>query len=286
MIADLSFVEEWRFSLHPGVRSWQAWWYGPSWLRRAYLRLCDWVSPVSNEGWKRNVTLSNSEWTAQRIRQKYGLESQVLYPPVEGNFPSVPFGERENGFVCLGRITPEKRVDAIINILSRVRERGHNVHLHILGGFDASSYALKVKALAEQNQAWVRLEGWAVGDAKKRLLTCHRYGIHARENEPFGIAVAEMVDAGCIVFVPSGGGQVEIVNHPALLFEDESDAADKIEAVLTDPRRQELLRHHLQQNRARFSPGSFQSQIVRVVMDFLNEAKIAACNCSPPTPEL
>ena len=271
MIADFSFVEEWRFSLHPGVASWKKWWYGPSPIRHLYLALCDWISPVSPEVWKRSVVLANSDWTAGLMREKYGIESRTVYPPVEGDFPPMPFSDREKGFVCLGRISPEKRVDAIIEILSRVRERGHNVHLHILGGFDDSPYSARVKKLAHRNKDWVILEGWAVGQRKKELLAGHRYGIHGRENEPFGIAVGEMVNAGCIVFVPNGGGQVEIVDHLALVFKDEADAVEKIAAVLTSNAEQETLRNHLRQSANRFSTESFQAQMRQVVEDFLKE---------------
>jgi len=276
MIADFSFVEEWRFSLHPGVRSWKRWWYGRSPVRWVYMAVRALVSPSNPEGWRRNVTLSNSDWTASLMRQKYAMESQTLYPPVDRAFPQIPFAERENGFVCLGRISAEKRVDAIIEILSRVRQRGHNVHLHILGGFDESPYARMVKVLADRNRDWVSREGWAIGDRKKQLLACHRYGIHGRENEPFGIAVGEMVNAGCIVFVPNGGGQVEIVNHPALVFRDEADAVHKIEAVLDHDAEQMNLRHHLQQHANRFSVESFQKQIQKAVEEFLEERKAVA----------
>jgi glycosyltransferase involved in cell wall biosynthesis len=271
MIADFAFVEEWRFSLHPGVRSWKRWWYGRSPIRRVYMSACAMASGASPNGWKCNLTLANSDWSANLMRQKYGVESQTLYPPVEDDFPQAPFSERDNGFVCLGRISPEKRVDAIIGILSRVRERGHNVHLHILGGVDDSRYGATVKSLADQNRDWIFLEGWAIGEGKKHLLASHRYGIHGRQNEPFGIAVGEMVNAGCIVFVPNGGGQVEIVNHPALVFKDEADAVDKIEAVLKSSAEQENLCNHLRQSAKRFSPESFQTQIRQVVKDFLKE---------------
>jgi glycosyltransferase involved in cell wall biosynthesis len=269
MIADFSFVEEWRFSLNPSLRSWKRWWYGSSPLRRLYLALCARVYPFNPASWKQNVTLANSAWTAGRLQEKYGLESQVLYPPVESDFPLVPFEERDNGFVCLGRVVPEKRVDVMIEILSRVRQKGHDVHLRILGGLDDSPYGKQVKRLADQNRAWITLEGWAIGERKKHLLATHRYGIHGRENEPFGIAVGEMVSAGCIVFVPSGGGQVEIVDHPALIFNGENDAVEKIEAVLTSNAAQEELRHHLRQNAHKFSPESFQIKIRQVVKDFL-----------------
>jgi hypothetical protein len=37
--------------------------------------------------------------------------------------------------------------------------------------------------------------------------------------EPFGMAPAEMAAAGCIVFVPNDGGQIEIVNgDPRLVY--------------------------------------------------------------------
>ncbi len=273
MIADFAFVEEWRFSLHPGVRSWKQWWYGASPLRRLYIQLCGLINGARPGGWKRNLNLANSDWSAKLLSEKFGVESLTLYPPVESDFPLVPFADRDNGFVCLGRISAEKRVDAIIDILSRVRARGHDVHLHILGGVDDSPYGMRIKSLAEQNREWVFLEGWAVGDEKKRLLASHRYGIHGRENEPFGIAVGEMVNAGCIVFVPKGGGQVEIVDHPALVFRDDADAVDKIDTILRTGTGWDALRGHLMQHANRYSAANFMAQIQKIVKDFLPKEK-------------
>lgn len=272
MIADFAFVEEWRFSLHPGVRSWKQWWYGASPLRQLYLFACGRINGAGVDGWKRNLNLANSDWSAKLLREKFGVESQTLYPPVESDFPSVPFSERDDGFVCLGRISAEKRVDAVIDILSRVRQRGHVIHLHILGGADDSPYGLRIKSLAEQNRDWVFLEGWAVGEGKKKLLAGHKYGIHGRENEPFGIAVAEMVNAGCVVFVPKGGGQVEIVDNPALVFHDDADAVDKIDTILKLPHPEAPLESRMEVQ-SRFSSQNFVVQIRQIVKNFLEEEK-------------
>src|ERR1035438_1684362 len=174
MIADFAFVDELRFSLHPGVRSWKQWWYGRSPLRQLYLYICGIVNGASPGGWKRNLNLANSHWSARLLRDRFGVESQTLYPPVENDFPQIDFAKRDNGFVCLGRISAEKRVDSIIEILSRVRQSGHDIHLHILGGVDVSPYGKRVKSLAERNHEWVFLEGWAIGDEKKKLLARHR----------------------------------------------------------------------------------------------------------------
>jgi glycosyltransferase involved in cell wall biosynthesis len=240
-------------------------------VRRLYLAVCNWISPVSPDYWNRNVVLANSDWTAGLLREKYGIEPRTLYPPVGGDFPSRPFLEREKGFVCLGRISPEKRVDAIIEIISRVRQRGHSVHLHILGGADDSPYGTMVKKLAARNKDWVFLEGWTMGQAKQELLAGHRYGIHGRENEPFGIAVAEMVNAGCIVFVPKGGGQTEIVNHPDLTYESDVEAVAKIDAVLAQEVKQEKLCEYLRAGSDRFSVKTFVEAMRGVIAEFVKQ---------------
>ena len=71
-----------------------------------------------------------------------------------------------------------------------------------------------------------------------RLISTHRYGLHAMEAEPFGMAVAELLSGGCIPFVHDGGGQVEIVDHdPRLIYNSVADAAGKISS---DPARPSL----------------------------------------------
>jgi glycosyltransferase involved in cell wall biosynthesis len=271
LIADFAFVQAWRFELNPELRDHRPWWYGDTPVRKAYLALCRAIAPPSPNAWAGSLVLANSHWTAQMLHRRLGIEAGVLYPPVSGSFPQIPQEERENGFVWVGRVVPEKRVEAAIEILERVRERGHEVHLHILGGLDGSAYGRKIAELCRQNAAWIFPEGYVAGERKKLLMAGHRFGIHSRANEPFGIAPAEMVKAGCIVFAPNGGGQVEIINHPALIYEDEEDAVKKIEAVLAAPALQESLRSHLAQGAERFSIPTFTSQIREFVFQVLRE---------------
>jgi glycosyltransferase involved in cell wall biosynthesis len=83
-----------------------------------------------------------------------------------------------------------------------------------------------------------------------------------------------MVKGGCIVFVPNGGGQTEIVNHPALIYEDDDDAVRKIETVLAGAALQESLREHLSQAAQRFSIENFKTVILHVLGRFLREKRI------------
>jgi len=137
---------------------------------------------------------------------------------------------------------------------------------------DKSDYARKIRALAEQFRDWVVLEGWTFGDRKRDLLAGHRFGINACQSEAFGVAVAEMVLAGCVVFVPNGGGQVEIANDPALIFSSEDDAVEKITAVLASDAEEERLRAHLQRTAKAFSVENFMESMRKVVREFLGNS--------------
>ena len=272
-IADFSFVPEWRTALHPALRDHKSWWYGDSFLRRTYLGFCRWVSGEKLEGWKKDLILANSDWSARLMGDYYGIQAPTLYPPVTDDFLPCSYEERESGFVCAGRMVPEKRVHTIIEILHRVRRRGNDVHLHIIGERDGSGYVRTLEKMALKNPEWLFLEGRLSGQEKKTLMARHRFGLNACENEAFGIAVAEMVKAGCIVFVPNGGGQVEIVDHPDLIYQNVDDAVQKIEAVLENSARQTALREHLARQGERFSIERFQAGIRAAVAEFLRESK-------------
>jgi glycosyltransferase involved in cell wall biosynthesis len=275
-IGDFAFVREWRLVLHPSLQNYRRWWYGDSPVRNAYLAFCNLVSKANPDAWKRNVTVANSDWSAGCLRQEFGIEARTVYPPVAEQFATVPWEDRENGFVCIGRVVPEKRMDAIIELLGRVREDGCDIHLHPLGGIDDSPYGQTLKQLCAKHHDWVFPEGLVFGRRKKELMARHRFGINACENESFGIAVAEMVKAGCIVFVPNGGGQTEIADHPALIYESDDDAVRKIEAVLADSTLQTKLRTHLAQGAQRFSVGNFRQSIRKVVDEFLRGREICS----------
>ena len=187
-------------------RGLRGWFYQNSPWRRFYLNLSKTLSNLTEEGIKKNLTLVDSDWTGQLTSEVYGMKSTTVYPPVPSNYPQVNWEDREDGFVCIGRINSEKRIDKIIEILEEVRKRKKEIHFHIIGKIHDLKYARNVNQLLRKNQDWIFMEGEVASDRKIELVAKHKYGIHGRINEPFGIAPAEMVKAGCIVWVASGGG--------------------------------------------------------------------------------
>lgn len=240
--------------------------------RALQIRLRPWrvISGFSFERMLQNISLANSDWTQAHFTRAYGVPAQTLYPPVMWNLSDIPWAERENGFVCIGRISGEKRYEDIIAILAAVRARGHSIHLHMIGALREPridlSYYQRVVSLVAENSAWVTLHENISRAQLERLVGQHRYGIHAMQDEHFGIAPAEMVRAGCIVFVYNNGGQVEIVgNQERLRYCSNEDAVEKISAVLEDERAQNELRAALGKRADLFSPERFMRELQSIL---------------------
>ena len=171
--------------------------------------------------------------------------------------------------MCIGRISPEKELEKIIDILTEVRTQRWPVHLHIIGAHDNSGYYERVRQRVHQNASWVFLNENLSREELAHLVTQHRYGIHGMAEEHFGMAVAEMVEAGCIVFVPRGGGQMEIVaGEERLLYKTPAEAIAKITRTLSDAGEQTALRSYLATRKELFSTELFVRRIQEIVRSF------------------
>jgi glycosyltransferase involved in cell wall biosynthesis len=251
-------------------------WYHVKPALDAYYALCDRVAPLTRAGVIGNLSLVNSDWTGRLMVRWYGdVPTRTLYPPVAGDFPSVPWEARSNGFACIGRIAPEKNLDRIFDIVGAVRRHLPDAHLHLIGTDGGSAYSRRILARAERERAWVTYHRGLRRQALAELVSRQRYGIHGMTDEHFGMGVAEMVRAGCIVWVPDDGGQVEIVGDERLTYHRDEDAVAKIVPVISDPARQALLRQHLAARGPRFSSARFTAELLEVVDEFLRRRREA-----------
>lgn len=247
------------------------WYHQPKAALAAYYALADRMAGFSPARMKSNATLVNSNWTGEQVRHLLGGSPRTLYPPVADPGGGRAWTERAPDFLAVGRIAPEKEYEKVMRIVARVRAHGHDAKLTIVGTWDRHSarYLAGLQSQARSLGDWVRFRENVSRAELRDLMGSHRYGLHGMREEHFGMAPAELVRAGAVVWVAAGGGQVEIVGgEPALIYRSEEDAAAKIAAVLSDPPAQERLRQALAARAAGFSTERFMREIREVVEDF------------------
>lgn len=210
------------------------------------------------------TVVTNSEWTADVVERLYGRRPDVLYPPVDPIPDPYPWTEREDGFVTVGRLAPDKRTLDAIRIVEGVRARGHDVHVHVVGTASPTyrAYVERVERMAAARN-WVRLERDVGRDRLEHLLRTHRYGLSAKPDEHFGMVVAEYVAAGMVAFAPDSGGQTDVLDgRDDRLFASVTDAVDTIDAGIRRGVSPQL-------SRDRFDRDRFHREIRRLVRDRL-----------------
>jgi glycosyltransferase involved in cell wall biosynthesis len=235
------------------------------------------ISNFSEAQISKNLSIANSYCVADVVKKTYGVDSKIVYPPVVIDVPNIPWSEKEEAFICSGRIVKPKEPDRVIKILKLVRERGFDIKLHITGGGGGIyewQYTNLIKKLVSENSSWITVhENLPYKEYIKILAKC-KYGIHYKK-EPFGISIAEMVKAGAIPFVRKEGGQVEIVgqSNEELFFNNEEEAVNKIVDVLSSFNKQSKLVQSLSEQQNLFSTQKFISEIREVVSTYL-ETKV------------
>jgi len=245
------------------------WYHGPPLALNSYYRFADWLSDMSAEGIRQNLTLVNSDWTGRLVRERHGIEPMTLYPPVHSRFVDMPWAQRINGFLSLGRISPEKQIHRVIDILALVRKRRPDVSLHLVGTLGQGSYGGEIAKRVDSEGAWLSRDNNLSRAELLDLIPTYRYGIHGMLEEHFGMAPAELVSAGCIVFLPNGGGQVEIVGRePRLVYTDVKEAAESILYVLEHPEEQSALRRRLAERKAAFATERFIQTVRELIEGF------------------
>lgn len=257
--------------LRPRPRVDLRWYHPPQGGMNLYYALADRIADFSLDRLKDNLTLVNSDWTGERVSQLLGITTRTLYPPVVDPLPGLLWENRRHGFLAIGRISPEKEYERVMRILARVRERVPELTLTIVGTSDRHTrgYAQSMASLAQSLGSWIQLRDNLTRDEVRALMASHRYGIHGMREEHFGMAPAELARAGVIVWVPRGGGQMEVVGHePALQYESDDDAVQKISATLASASEQQRLREKLASISEQFSTARFMQQVQTIVNEF------------------
>lgn len=218
---------------------------------------------------------SNSKYVHERLKAFYGdFHDTIFYPPTtyEPEVSAEVPPRDPMRVICLGRISPQKRVTDIIDVVERARALSRkDITLTVAGPCGNGEYATRVKHLVEA-RPWITLIDGVFGKAKDDLLRSGCFAVHARRDEEFGIAVTEYLKAGLIPVVPNEGGSCEVVDKPELSYSTNEDAAAKLARLVSDNAFAEAMRSHCQSRALEFSRSEYEKRQGEILDKILSEA--------------
>ncbi len=185
----------------------------------------------------------NSLFTKKVVDEGLGIDSTVIYPPVDIT-PLKPL-KKENIILGVGRFSQllqEKRQDVLIDAFGRLLEKSSfkNWKLILAGGSEigAKDYVNRLRKLAEslpveiiENLPFKRLVS-LYGQAKI-FWSASGYGVDEERDpqkvEHFGISTIEAMAAGAVPLVVGKGGPKETVQEgeSGYLWETEDELSEK-----------------------------------------------------------
>ena len=142
--------------------------------------------------------IANSTFTAKRIAKYWRRSSEVLHPPVsvnrfEWNKP------REDFYLCVCRLVPNKRVDLLVRAFNRLR-----LPLLLVGDGVEKAFLEKIAGPTVQILGYQSME--KVADLMSKCRAFVYAGV-----EDFGIAPVEAMAAGAPVIALAKGGVLDTV---------------------------------------------------------------------------
>ncbi len=210
-----------------------------------YLRMIDYAAAQ-----RPNAYIANSQYTRTRIKSYYRRESTVVYPPIDTTYFTPHFappsgeasrGRPQNYFLCVGRLTREKRFDHAIGVAEKL-----GLNLVIVGS--GSDY----KRLNDLSGKHTTFVGKVSREELREFYRSARAFIQPGV-EDFGMAAVEALACGTPVIALGEGGVTEIVR-------------DGVHGILAKDSRPEALAEAIRQFiriEKAFYPANLQKRALR-----------------------
>ncbi len=207
--------------------------------------------------WDRNAArradlyIANSQEVRQRIKRCYGIDAQVVYPPVDvDRFCPSERGER---LLVVSRLLPYKRVDVVVDAATRA-----GVTLDIVGDGPARE---DLRGRAGPTVAFH--DRLSDAEITRLMESCRAFCLPGRED--FGITPIEAQAAGKPVVAFASGGALETVEDGVTGVFFRSHEVDDVLDAISRCDRLETPPSAIAASARRFSRETFRASLVAVV---------------------
>ena len=205
--------------------------------------------------------ISNSKYTADRIKRCYGREAKVIYPPVDVN-KFIAESKKEDFYLTASRLVCYKKTDLIVDAFTKMPDK----KLIVIGD---GKLKAKVAKMATPNITFL-----SHLDFEK----FHYYMRKAKAfvfagEEDFGITMVEAQACGTPVLAYNKGGAAEIVRdeQTGLLFNEQ-----KAHSIVDVVKRFEKISYlfsasAIRENADRFSQDVFDEEFTKFIKKSISE---------------
>lgn len=227
-----------------------------------------------------NWIIANSYFTKTYIDKCFGIESKVIYPPVD--IKSIHPATKEKLILSVGRFSSKqlhpKKQEVLIEVFKEVYKKEPQWRFILVGQAkrEDSKYLRNLKKIARGHAIKI-IENLSIEKLRdlysKASIYWHATGFgedeakYPQKMEHFGIATVEAQAAGAVPIVIDRGGQKEIVTDSknGRLFSTKSQLYEITLDVINDKKQLQKLSEGAIKNSRRFSQEVFLREYEKII---------------------
>jgi alpha-1,2-mannosyltransferase len=217
------------------------------------------LSYLRNKVHKIDIFICNSEYTKKAIKEKWGKDAIVVYPPVD--IEKIKPASKENLVVTVGRFVKGKNYETVLEVARLLP----TINFMIIGRKQDPNYFEKLRILKPNN---VTLLTDLSQEELFREIARAKVYLHTMIGEHFGISIVEAMAAGCIPVVHNSGGQREVVGKLGFLYNDVKDCK---ECILKAMSKDDTDIHKIITFAKNFSSENFRNRIRNIVKNIVEK---------------
>lgn len=224
--------------------------------------------------------VANSHFTKKYVDKTYGVDSVVIYPPVDLARHEV--AKKEKIIVSVGRFGANqlhpKKQEILVEVFKELYKKEKDWKLYLIGQAKKSDQKY-LRALKKSTAGFaIRIIDNAKQESLKEIYSKASIYWHAtgfgedeykapQRVEHFGISTVEASASGAVPIVINMGGQKEIVTHNknGLLWSTKSQLLQETQGLINDKNRMLKLSQEAIKNSKRFSKEEFIKKYEEII---------------------